>query len=222
MRVVYSERSTLSMNTRNRILEAADELFYREGIRSVSVNTIAEKAGVTKRTLYYHFRSKDDLIAAYLEARDEPTLGRYRRWFEEFDGTVAERIAGMFGRLAVWAKSPRWKGCGFARAAAELAGAPGHPAIAVASRHKKCFEQLFVELLRSEGVSQSALVARQLMVLLDGAITEILIHHDYSYAEVAGDAAMTLIEANRKRPRELPGRRDLARRGRHAYQPMNG
>jgi AcrR family transcriptional regulator len=144
MRVVYSGRSTLSMNT---ILEAADELFYREGIRSVSVDTIAEKAGVTKRTLYYHFRSKDDLIAAYLEASNEPTLSRYRRWFEEFDGTVAERIAGMFGRLA--------------RAAAELAGAPGHPAIAVASRHKKCFEQLFVELLRSEGVSQSAFVARQ-------------------------------------------------------------
>jgi AcrR family transcriptional regulator len=81
------------MNTRDRILEAADELFYRDGIRSVSVNTIAEKAGVTKRTLYYHFRSKDDLIAAYLEARNEPTLSRYRRWFDEFDGTVAERIA---------------------------------------------------------------------------------------------------------------------------------
>jgi hypothetical protein len=56
-------------------------------------------------------------------------------------------------------------------------------------------------------------------MLLDGAIAEILIHHDYSYAEVAGDAAMTLIEASRKRPLELPG---LARRGRHAYQPMNG
>jgi hypothetical protein len=56
-------------------------------------------------------------------------------------------------------------------------------------------------------------------VLLDGAITEILIHHDYSYAQVAGDAAMTLIEANRKQPLGLPG---LARRGRHAYQPMNG
>jgi AcrR family transcriptional regulator len=212
----------LSMNTRNRILEAADELFYREGIRSVSVDTIAEKAGVTKRTLYYHFRSKDDLIAAYLEARSEPTLSRYRRWFEEFDGTVAERIAGMFGRLAVWAKSPRWKGCGFARAAVELAGAPGHPAIAVASRHKKSFEQLFVELLRSEGVSQSAFVARQLVVLLDGAITEILIHHDASYAEVAADAAMTLVEAKRKRPAALPGRRDLARRGRRAYRPVNG
>jgi len=203
------------MNTRNRILEAADELFYRDGIRSVSVDTIAKKAGVTKRTLYYHFRSKDDLIAAYLEARSDPTLSRYRRWFQEFDGTVAERIAGMFGKLAVWAKSPRWKGCGFARAAAELAGAPGHPAIAVASRHKKCFEQLFVELLRSEGVSKAGFVAQQLMVLLDGAITEILIHHDYSYAQVAGDAAMTLIEAHLKRPQALPGRRDLPRLGVH-------
>ena len=61
--------------TRAQIIQAADDLFYGAGIRSASVDAIAEKAGVTKRTLYYHFRSKDDLIAAYLAARDEPTLG---------------------------------------------------------------------------------------------------------------------------------------------------
>ena len=66
--------------TRRDILAAADELFYGEGLRSVSVDEISAKAGITKKTLYYHFRSKDELIAAYLEARDRPTLERFQRW----------------------------------------------------------------------------------------------------------------------------------------------
>ena len=66
--------SANSDQTRERIVAAAARLFYNEGIRAASVDAIAEKAGVTKKTLYYHFRSKDELIAAYLESRDQPTL----------------------------------------------------------------------------------------------------------------------------------------------------
>jgi AcrR family transcriptional regulator len=191
-----------SAATRHRIIQAADELFYGEGIRTTGVDAIAARANITKRTLYYHFRSKDDLIAAYLDARNDPTLTRYRRWFEEFDGTVAQRLAGMFGRLAAWAKNPRWKGCGFSRAAAELAGAPGHPALAVASRHKKAFEAWLAQLLRTEDVEDADAVARQLMVLLDGAIMQIMIHRDPSYAAAAGLGAITLVEANKRRRRK--------------------
>src|SRR5215475_10453384 len=61
-------------NARRDILQAADELFYGSGLRAVSVDEIAAKAGITKKTLYYHFRSKDELFAAYLEARNQPTL----------------------------------------------------------------------------------------------------------------------------------------------------
>lgn len=190
--------------TRNRIIQAADELFYGEGIRTTGVDAIAVRANITKRTLYYHFRSKDDLIAAYLDARNDPTLMRYRRWFEEFDGSVSERLAAMFKRLASWAKNPRWKGCGFSRAAAELAGAPGHPALAVASRHKKTFEAWLAQLLRSEDVNNADAVARQLMLLLDGAIIQIMIHRDPSYADSAGRGAITLVEANKRRRRASP------------------
>ena len=91
--------------TPKRIIEAADDLFYSEGIRMVSMDAIAERAGVTKRTLYYHFRSKDDLIAAYLAARDEPTRMRITRWVDQADGTLAEQVAGMFRKLAVAAGS---------------------------------------------------------------------------------------------------------------------
>jgi AcrR family transcriptional regulator len=109
-----------SADTRNRILGAADELFYGEGLLNVSLDAIAARAGVTKKTLYYHFRSKDDLIAAYLEARDAPTLNRYQSWASKADGPLARRLREMFASLEHWAGRPKWKGCGFARAAAEL------------------------------------------------------------------------------------------------------
>ena len=63
-------------------MAAAAKLFYAEGIRAVSLDAVADKAGVTKRTFYYHFTSKDELVAATLEARDQPNLALFQRWFE--------------------------------------------------------------------------------------------------------------------------------------------
>ena len=126
--------------TRARIVDAATFLFYDEGIRSVSMDSVAAKAGVTKRTLYYHFDSKDHLIAASLEAQDQPTLALFARWFEETDGTLADKVEGMFGKLAAATRNPKWKGCGFTRTAAELASTPGHPALKAGAAHKKKFE----------------------------------------------------------------------------------
>jgi len=182
-----------SAETRHRIIKAADELFYGEGIRAVGVDRIAEKAGVTKRTLYYHFRSKDDLIAAYLEARDEPTLLRFMDWLDQAEGTLAEQIVGMFRKVAAAARNPKWKGCGFLRAAAELAGAPGHPALQVGSRHKKRCERWLQSRIAAEGLSDPPRRARQLMVILDGGIAQILMHRDPSYAEVAGQIAASIV-----------------------------
>src|SRR6201992_1825488 len=105
--------------TSDRIIAAASKLFYSEGIRAVSVDAVADKAGVTKRTLYYHFRSKDDLVAAYLAARDQPNLALFKRWFDEADGTLPDKIAAIFRNLARSARHQKWKGCGFLRTSAE-------------------------------------------------------------------------------------------------------
>ena len=121
--------ATPALSTRDRIVSAASKLFYSEGIRAVSVDAVAEKAGITKRTLYYHFDSKDDLIAAYLEMRDQPNLALFKRWFAETDGDAADKVRGVFFNLARAARHPRWKGCGFLRTSAELANMPGHPAM---------------------------------------------------------------------------------------------
>ncbi|MGF1623549.1 MAG: TetR/AcrR family transcriptional regulator [Alphaproteobacteria bacterium] len=179
--------------TRSRIIGAADTLFYEHGLRSVSVDAIAARAGVTKRTLYYHFASKDELIAAYLAARDAPTVERYRTWLGDDDRPLPDRITTMFSALAAFAKRPKWRGCGFTRAAVELAGQPGHPAVVMAADHKKRFESWLTEELRGGGVSDAALVGRQVMILLEGAIAHMLIHRDVAYALAAGKAAAALV-----------------------------
>jgi AcrR family transcriptional regulator len=178
--------------TRREILAAADELFYGEGLRSVSVDEISAKAGITKKTLYYHFRSKDELIAAYLEARDRPTLERFQRWAGD-EGAVAERLKRMFLRLGRCAKSPTWKGCGFVRATGELANIPGHPAVRIARAHKANFEKWLSDRLAAEGYRDCAALARGLMVVIDGAVTQMLLHRDPRYAEAASHAACALL-----------------------------
>lgn len=179
--------------TRERIVAAAEKLYYAQGIRSVSVDAVAAKAGVTKRTLYYHFASKDDLVAAYLSARDQPNLLLLRRWFEETDGGPADKARGLFRRLALAARHPKWKGCGFLRASAELANLPGHPAIKIGAAHKKGFERWMAEVLDAAGAAQPAELARQILLLLDGAFAAVLLHRDPAYMECAGEAAHRLI-----------------------------
>lgn len=183
-----------SVPTRDRILQAAAKLFQQDGIRAVSVDAIAEKAGVTKRTLYYHFRSKDDLIAAHLEARDQPNLALFKRWFEEAEGSVAEKVADIFRHLARSAQSGKWKGCGFLRTSVELINLPGHPALVVARGHKKRVEDLLSTIFVEAGAgSDAAPLARQIMLLLDGSFAVVLLHRDPSYMETAAEAAIDLI-----------------------------
>ena len=179
--------------TRSDIIDAAEALFYENGLRSVSVDAIAARAGVTKRTLYYHFESKDELIAAYLAARDAPTVERYRSWLGDADRPLPDRITRLFAALASFARQPKWRGCGFTRAAVELAGQPGHPAVVMAADHKKRIEGWLAEELRSGGVPEPALAARQVMILLEGAIAQMLIHRDVAYSQAAGQAAAVIV-----------------------------
>ena len=95
--------------TRERIIAAATKLFYSEGLRATSVDAVAEKAGITKKTLYYHFRTKDELIAAYLASRDQPTLMYYARWFAESSGSTADKVRGLFASFGKAADTPGWR-----------------------------------------------------------------------------------------------------------------
>jgi AcrR family transcriptional regulator len=181
--------------TRERIISAANALFYNDGIRGVSVDAVAEKAGVTKRTLYYHFRSKDDLVAAYLAGRDQPNLALFRQWFSAAEGGLPDKVEAIFRNLARSARHPKWKGCGFLRTSAELANMPGHPAIRIGAAHKKKFEEWLRATFKAEGIADPLRLARQILLLLDGSFAVVLLHRDPGYMETAGEAASTLIEA---------------------------
>ncbi len=191
--------------TRERIIAAASSLFYGEGIRAVSVDAVAEKAGLTKRTLYYHFKSKDDLVAAYLAARDQPNLALFKRWFDETEGRLPDKIAAIFRNLARAARHPKWRGCGFLRTTAELANLPGHPAIRIGAAHKKKFETWLRITFEEQGIGDAGKLARQMLLLLDGSFAVVLLHRDPGYMETAGEAARSLVAA------ALAGRRRISR-----------
>jgi AcrR family transcriptional regulator len=181
------------ISTRDRLIAAALKLFYAEGIGAVTVDAIAAKAGVTKRTLYYHFSSKDELIAAYLEAKDQPNRALMQGWFDEVRGDIAAKTRGIFLNLAKSACHEKWKGCGFLRTSAELANLPGHPALKVGASHKKKFEGWLREKYEEAGIFDAARLARQIIILLDGSFAVVLLHKDPSYMESAGDAAFRLV-----------------------------
>lgn len=181
--------------TRERIIAAASKLFYGQGIRAVSMDGVAQQAGVTKKTLYYHFRSKDDLISAYLEARDAPNLAVFQRWFDEADTDYAGKVRNIFTQLSKSAAHPKWKGCGFLRTSVELFDLPGHPAVAAGRVHKKRVENWLCGVFEEVGDwKDPRQLARQIILLLDGAFAVVLLHRDPCYMDVAGDAAAKLIE----------------------------
>jgi AcrR family transcriptional regulator len=183
--------------TRQRIIGVAARLFHGEGIRAVSVDEIAAKAGLTKRTIYYHFRSKDDLIAACLETRDQPNLALFKKWFAETEGGVANKVQGIFRNLARSARRPGWKGCGFLRTSVELINMPGHPAITAGRTHKKRVEDWLCSIFEQSCPGNDARqLARQVILLLDGAFAVVLLHRDPGYMETAGDAAAALVGAS--------------------------
>ena len=188
--------------TRERIIAAANLLFYAEGIRAVSVDAIAAKAGVTKKTLYYHFRSKDDLIEAYVLSRDQPNLKAFARRFAEAPGDLPDKVAALFTGLARRAGQSRWKGCGFMRTAAELVNLPGHPALKAGAAHKKKFETWLTGCLSDGGVSEAEILARRIVLLMEGAFSTLLIHRDPAYAEAGAEAARAMVRMARRPPAE--------------------
>jgi AcrR family transcriptional regulator len=183
--------------TRERILDAAYGLFWRQGFLRVSMDEIAARAGITKRALYQHFRSKDDLIAAALAHSSQLAVARLR----EFRRPTRreELIDSFFAQLATWASTPRWSGGGFTRVVVELADQRGHPARAIARKHKAAVEEWLADALSVARVASPRDRAREVMLLTEGAMALMLIHGDRRYATAAANAARTLVGRGARR-----------------------
>lgn len=176
-------------DTRRRILENAYRLFYSEGFQRAGVDALAEAAGVTKRTVYNHFPSKDALIAAVLEAQADLAEAEVRRWCGDGSATPEALIGNIFAGLRRWGRMPGWRGSGFTRAAMELAWAPGHPARRAAAAQKLAVERILAEALGGAGAAR---LARELAVLIEGANALRLIHGDEAWLDAAETAAVAL------------------------------
>jgi AcrR family transcriptional regulator len=181
--------------TRRRILDAAYREFRRKGFVRVNVDEIAAASRVTKRTLYSHFRSKDELLAAALEAQIELVATAKRDLTSQTTGSTPEQIVeSLFAALLRWSSTARWPGSGFTRVAMELADLPGHPARTIARRHKTLMISSLTEKFASAGVKPAAERAREIWMLAEGAMVMILIQGDTSYASTAAEAARRLIQ----------------------------
>ena len=156
------------------MLAAADRLFYRGGIRATSVDAVADEAGVTKRTLYHHFESKDDLVSAYLTRRDEPTRKALVRRVETRAQTAAARILLLFDMLEGWFESHDYRGCPFLNAAAECAG--DERVRLAAATHKDGMQRWLTAQLAQASADDPDAAARMLMVAVDGAMARALIY----------------------------------------------
>jgi AcrR family transcriptional regulator len=177
--------------TRERILDAAYGLFWRQGFLRVSLDEIAARAGVTKRALYQHFRSKDDLMAATLAHSSRLAIARLQGFPRS--PRSDQLLDTFFADLAAWASTPRWSGGGFTRVAVELADQRGHPARAIARKHKAAVEDWLVEALAAAKVASARERACEVMLLMEGAMALMLIHGDRRYATAAAKAARTLV-----------------------------
>jgi AcrR family transcriptional regulator len=170
---------------KERILETADRLFYSLGIRAVGVDILAAEIGISKRTLYNHFPSKDDLIAAYLKRRF--TLA------PASDKPPVEQILGTFDRLERGFASKGFRGCPFVNAVAEL-GAEDQSVKRIAIAFKESRRIWFRDLLLQLDVADAEGLATQLTLLVDGSIAQDLVRDDPSMARAAKAAARVLLE----------------------------
>lgn len=196
---IFTSQYTTSAMTKSpqgakdRILIAAYRLLYQGGFSRVSLDAIAATAGLTKKTLYYHFESKDALVAAVLESQHAYALAQIEGWADISSSDPVEMIDTLFNSLEDWASKPKWRSSGFTRIAMELADLPGHPARTAAKHHKQSVESWLTEQLAERQVSVPPEIARQIMLLIEGCLTLILIHGEPSYARSAAEAAKQLI-----------------------------
>ncbi len=169
---------------KERILETADRLFYLRGIRAIGVDTIAAEIGISKRTLYNHFPSKDTLISAYLE----------RRFVQprDSDKSPVEQILGTFDSLERRFASKDFRGCPFVNAVAEV-GPENRSVRKIAVAFKESRRLWFRGLLVQIGVADPEGLATQLVLLVDGSIAQDLVRDDPGMARAAKEAAKMLL-----------------------------
>jgi AcrR family transcriptional regulator len=183
----------MEKNLQQRILQAASELFYSQGIKATGVDAIVKLAGTNKMTLYNYFASKDDLIVAFLRKRDAD----FTAWFVAQVDSRAEqpkdKLLAIFDIIGEWLEIPEFRGCAFINAAAEFP-LEGNPVHQVSADFYDQFRAYISELAASCGAREPGNLAVQLSLLIEGAIVSEQMKRHSGAAAQAKRAALVLIE----------------------------
>ncbi|QGU14044.1 TetR family transcriptional regulator [Leclercia sp. 119287] len=179
-------------DTREKILATAEQLIYQNGIHATGMDLLVKTSGVARKSIYRYFANKDEVAAAALNARDVRWMEWFRTECDKAD-TPQERILNMFTVLKGWFESEGYRGCAFINTAGEV-GDSADPVRQIARLHKQKILDYALELTRQLNIDHSSSLARQLLLLIEGAITMSHVMGDYSAADDAKDIAQLLLK----------------------------
>jgi AcrR family transcriptional regulator len=178
-------------SARERLLAAANELFYDEGVHTVGIDRVIEKAGVAKASLYNTFGSKNELVRAYLEGRHARNSARITKYLERYTDP-REKLLGVFEAKGEMMADPDYRGCAFVRASAE---SPGEAVSRASDAYRDWMRELLTGLARDAGAADPAALGRQLQLLYDGTSVSAQMDRDPTAAVTARAAAQVLLNA---------------------------
>ena len=178
---------------RDELVQKALQTFYRNGFNATGMDMLVAESGISKTSMYKHFRTKEDLIIAVLRLRDEHFRNWLYRRMEELADTPLQQLIAMFDALEEWFSEPGYKGCMFIKASSEFQDA-SHPIHKQSADHKRMLEDHVTKLAEQAGLPEPGLLARQLLLLKEGAIVTAHLGHTENAAQDAKAAAIRLLE----------------------------
>ena len=185
------------LDVRERVLQTASELFYRRGVRAVGVDLVVEEAGVAKTSLYRHFRTKDDLIAAFLAREDEDFWATWDRVAEREQDDAARELEAHLDWIGERIGRPHYRGCPQLNVAAEFPDRD-HPARKVATAHKRELRRRLEGIAARLGVGDPEELGGQLSLLINGAFVSSQVLSPGEATQLLRGSAQALIAAARK------------------------
>jgi AcrR family transcriptional regulator len=156
-----------SLPVRDRLIEAADRLFYRDGVRAVGVDRVLAEADAAKASLYAHFGCKDELVAAYVQRRIDESRASLAAYMAPV--APADRALRVFDWVIAWTEQPAFRGCPVLHVVSELSD-PEHPAVRLATEQRAWMLEQFTTWAAAAGATKPSQVAGAMQVLFDGAV----------------------------------------------------
>ena len=180
---------------RDELVQKALQAFYRHGFQATGMDMLVAETGISKTSMYKHFRTKEDLILAVLRLRDEQFRNWLYRRMEALAETPRQQLIAMFDALEEWFDEPGYRGCMFIKASSEYQDAD-HVIHQQSADHKRMLERHMTDLAEKAGLPDPETIARQLLLLKEGAIVTAHLGHTDNPAQDAKAAAIQLLECH--------------------------